>query len=145
MATQTAGTLSPEEEQKKALEDLSISKYNKVLSQLTPEERNDLFRSYKSERATAQGFANDPTPQGKNVSNGRIYVAPTWSENLAHATKVGMGAYQNSKLNSSEQRGRQTAAKLAASESDLAEQRRQEQLKREDERFQAILSSFGTR
>ena len=133
---------SPEEDERRKLVALAVSKYNKTLGELTQQEKSDLFRSYQSERATANTFANDPTPQARMFGN--VAAAPTWSANLSHAVKSGMGQYQNAKLNQAEKRGRETAAGMAAAESDLAEQRRQEQLKREDERFAQMLGMFGT-
>ena len=143
MATQTSGTLSPEEEQKKALEALSISRYNKVLGQLTQQEKSDLFRSYKAERQQANTFANDPAPQGRQM--GGVYAPPTWSANLSHAVKSGMGQYQNAKLNQSEKRGRETAANLAATQADQAEQRRREDREREENRWQETLTMLRSR
>ena len=43
-------------------------------------------------RQAQANMSGDPA-QGKTVSNGRIYVAPTWSEVLADGVKKGMGGY----------------------------------------------------
>ena len=43
-------------------------------------------------RQAQANMSGDPA-QGKTVSNGRIYVAPTWSEVLADGVKKGLGGY----------------------------------------------------
>ena len=43
-------------------------------------------------RQAQANMSGDPA-QGKMVSNGRIYVAPTWSEVLADGVKKGLGGY----------------------------------------------------
>jgi hypothetical protein len=89
---------------------------------------------------------NSPAAAGKRVGEkGRIYVAPTWSESLSSGLKKGAGLYLTNRANKQESAGRETAANLAA---DSAEQRRQQQVadrNKEDERFQQMLTMFGTR
>ena len=133
---------SADEDEQRKLQALALKKYGKPVEQLTQQERSDLFRSYQSERATAQGLIDTPAPKGKMM--GGVYAAPTWSENLSGAVKKGLGHAQMGRLNRAEERGRNTAASMAATASDQAEARRQEQLKREDERFQQMLGMFGT-
>ena len=134
--------VSADEEEQRKLQQAAMSKYNKPLEQLTPQERDDLFRSYQSQRDQAQSLIDTPAAQGKMMGN--VYAGPTFSASLSSAVKQGLGHAQMGRANKAERRGRETAAGLAATQSDQAEARRQEQLKREDERFQQMLGMFGT-
>jgi hypothetical protein len=131
------------EEDKKRLQALSMKSYGSPIENLSDEQRQALFANYDETRRMYTDMLMSEGPKGKQMGN--VYVAPTWSENLAGAVQKGIGGYGLGQTNKRERLGRETAGDLAAEEAARRRLRDEEDRKREDDRFTQLVGMFGSR
>jgi hypothetical protein len=132
-----------EDEKRRRVENAARLKYGKSLSELSKEERMELFRSFKGERAVnAQiGEASDRLLTGKQVGN--VYAAPNVWGALAGGVGKGVEMYRNVKLNQAEAAGRETAAGVAARNEVDERTRREDRADLEEERWLQLMRGMS--
>jgi hypothetical protein len=64
----------------------TVSPYVQGQASKRPRDLDSQEARYAQQMRMGQDLMTGDAPQGKSVSNGRIYVAPTWSENAANAS-----------------------------------------------------------